>query len=73
MCWDQNVKAVIVCKDGVTIEPNELIEHCRVHLASYKKPKIIEFTDALPRVAAGFIDREAVDKMFGGGGYPSVG
>lgn len=71
--WDQNVKAIVIPKSGETIEPSVLIEHCRVQLASYKKPKIVEFTDTLPRTAAGFVDREAADKLFGGGGYPKVG
>ena len=71
--WDQNVKAVIVRKPGTAVEADALIEHCRAQLASYKKPKIVEFTESLPRSAVGFVDREAVDKLFGGGGYPSVG
>ncbi len=71
--WDQNVKAIVVPKDGAQIDPNELIEHCRLHLASYKKPKIVEFSENLPRNGAGFVDRDAADKLFGGGGYPKVG
>ena len=71
--WDQNVKAVIVLKPGAAAEATKLIEHCRAQLASYKKPKIVEFTESLPRSAVGFVDREAVDRLFGGGGYPSVG
>jgi fatty-acyl-CoA synthase len=34
-------------------DPAELIEHCREHLASYKKPTSIHFVPALPRNAAG--------------------
>jgi acyl-CoA synthetase (AMP-forming)/AMP-acid ligase II len=68
--WDQNVKAVVVLKPGQTATTEELIEHCREQLASYKKPKIVEFTEKLPRDANGFIDRDAVDAAFGGGGYP---
>lgn len=71
--WDQNVKAVIVLKDGHSATAENLIEHCRTHLASYKKPKTVEFTDALPRGPGGAIDRQAVDDAHGGGGYPSVG
>jgi long-chain acyl-CoA synthetase len=71
--WDQNIKAVIVRKPGGVHAPEDFIEHCRQHLASYKKPKIVAFTDQLPRTAAGTVDRDAVDAAFGGGGYPSVG
>nr|WP_245602651.1 hypothetical protein [Solirubrobacter soli] len=31
----------------------ELIDHCRRHLASYKKPTAIHFVPSLPRNAAG--------------------
>jgi acyl-CoA synthetase (AMP-forming)/AMP-acid ligase II len=31
----------------------ELIEHCRAHLASYKKPTAVRFVEALPRNAGG--------------------
>ena len=71
--WDQNIKAVIVRKPGGDHAPEAFIEHCRRHLASYKKPKTVVFTDQIPRNAAGAIDREAVDAAFGGGGYPSAG
>ncbi|ASY45652.1 AMP-binding protein [Sphingomonas sp. ID1715] len=71
--WDQNVKAVIVRKPGTSPTAEDLIEHCRARLASYKKPKTVEFVDALPRNSSGFVDRAAVDLAHGGGGYPSVG
>ncbi len=48
----------------------DLIEHCRRHIASYKKPKTVEFLDALPRLAAYAKDYAALDEKFGGGGYP---
>ena len=46
-----------------------VIEWCRARIASYKKPRTVEFVDALPR--AGFVvDYDALDARFGGGGYP---
>ena len=67
--WVQNVKAIVVLHDGHTATADELIDHCRERIASYKKPKTVEFTDALPR--AGFaIDYRALDDRYGGGGYP---
>ena len=70
--WTQNVKAVIVLKEGASASAEEIIEHCRERIASYKKPKTVEFVDALPRV--GFaVDYEALDERFGGGGYPGSG
>ena len=35
--------------DGATATADEIIEHCRARIASYKKPRTVEFVDALPR------------------------
>ena len=70
--WSQNVKAVVVkAADGAVTEA-DIIAHCRAQLASYKKPKSVAFTDALPK-SGGQLDRKAVDAAFGGGGYPKAG
>jgi long-chain acyl-CoA synthetase len=71
--WNQSVKAVVVPVEGSEVTAEQIIEHCRQHIASYKKPKIVEFTTWLPRTNAGLIDRDAVDEQFGGGGYPGRG
>jgi acyl-CoA synthetase (AMP-forming)/AMP-acid ligase II len=68
--WAQLVKAIIVRKAGSEYSPEAIIEHCRGRLASYKKPRIVEFTSSLPKTPVGFVDRAAVDAEFGGGGYP---
>jgi len=49
-----------------------LVEHCRSLIASYKKPSVVEFVDALPRQGWA-IDYDALDERFGGGGYPGLG
>lgn len=70
--WSQNVKAVVVLRAGQSLDAAQIIEHCRERLASYKKPKQIEFAEALPKSRDGQTDRQAVDAMYGGGGYPGV-
>jgi long-chain acyl-CoA synthetase len=68
--WGQSVKAIVVLREGTNATEADLIEHCRSLIASYKKPKAIEFTDKLPR--DGFaIDYAVLDDRFGGGGYPT--
>jgi acyl-CoA synthetase (AMP-forming)/AMP-acid ligase II len=47
--WGESVKAFVVLRDGARASGLELIEHCRAHLASFKKPRSVEFVDALPR------------------------
>ena len=67
--YTQSVKAVVVLQDGHGASESELIEHCRTRIASYKKPKSVEFADELPTVN-GLTDYAALDDKFGGGGYP---
>lgn len=69
--WDQNVKALIELNEGTIAGEDELIAHCRLHIASYKKPKLFAFVERLPRTEDGRIDRAAADRDHGGGGYPS--
>jgi long-chain acyl-CoA synthetase len=67
--WVQSVKAIVVLQAGATVTPEELIEHCRSRIASYKKPRTVEFADALPR-NGWVVDYEALDAEYGGGNYP---
>jgi len=67
--WTQRVKAVVVREPGADVTPDELVEHCRAHLASYKKPREVVFADALPR-RDGRVDYDRLDADHGGGNYP---
>ena len=51
--WGESVKAIIVLKRGETMTEEEVIEYCKGHLASYKKPKWVEFMEGLPRNPSG--------------------
>ena len=67
--WTQSLKAVVVLRNGAAATAEDVIEHCRANIASYKKPRSVEFVDRLPR--QGFaVDYDALDARFGGGGYP---
>lgn len=69
--WTQSVKAIVVLKPGASASAGEIVEHCRAHIASYKKPRFVEFVAELPR--QGFaVDYAALDARFGGGGYPGA-
>jgi long-chain acyl-CoA synthetase len=67
--WTQSVKAVVVLKEGATATADDIIERCRSSIASYKKPRSVEFVDKLPR-DGWLVDYDALDEQFGGGGYP---
>jgi acyl-CoA synthetase (AMP-forming)/AMP-acid ligase II len=51
--FGEEVKAVIVLRQGAKATPEEIQEFCRHFLAKYKIPKYVEFREALPRNAAG--------------------
>ena len=52
--WGEMVAAWIVAEPGAPLDWDELLEHCRRHLASYKIPKQFERTgERLPRTASG--------------------
>jgi long-chain acyl-CoA synthetase len=51
--WGEMVTAIIVLKQDKIIEENDLENFCRQHLAGYKIPRKINFTDQLSRNASG--------------------
>ncbi|WP_342514452.1 long-chain-fatty-acid--CoA ligase [Sporosarcina sp. FSL K6-1522] len=53
--WGEIVGAVIVLKEGETIDEEELQNYCRTKLAGYKIPRKFMYTDVLPRNASGKI------------------
>jgi long-chain acyl-CoA synthetase len=53
--WGENVHAVVVLKAGQTATEEEIIATARENLASYQKPKSVEFVDALPKAPTGKI------------------
>jgi long-chain acyl-CoA synthetase len=59
--WSQAVKAIVVLRDGAHATADDIIEHCRARIASYKKPRSVEFVAEIPADP---------DAAFGGGGYP---
>ena len=53
--WGEAVHAVVVARPDATVTESELLAFCRARIGSYKTPKSIEFTDALPRTPVGKI------------------
>jgi acyl-CoA synthetase (AMP-forming)/AMP-acid ligase II len=51
--WGEAIKALVVKKAGSAITEDELLEYCKQNLASFKKPRSIDFVDCLPRSTAG--------------------
>ena len=53
--WGEAVKAVVVLKPGETATEQEIIDTARENLASYQKPKSVDFVDSLPKAPTGKI------------------
>ena len=53
--WGESVKAIVALREGMSATEEELIEYCKKNLASYKKPKSVDFMKALPRNVMGKI------------------
>jgi acyl-CoA synthetase (AMP-forming)/AMP-acid ligase II len=58
--WGESVKACVQRKPGRAVSEQELIEHTRTLIASYKKPRSIDFVQELPRLFNGKIDKKAL-------------
>jgi acyl-CoA synthetase (AMP-forming)/AMP-acid ligase II len=58
--WGQSVTAVVVTAPGSSLTAEDIAEHCRRSLASYKKPTRVLFVDELPRTASLKVSRAAV-------------
>jgi acyl-CoA synthetase (AMP-forming)/AMP-acid ligase II len=55
--WGETVKALVVTRTGAEVTQEDLIEHCRAHMAHFKCPTSIEFRDALTRTATGKLQK----------------
>jgi len=62
--WGESVKAFVVLKEGVTVTEDEIIEFCKKHIASYKKPRSVEFIGSLPRNTIGKVLRKELKEPY---------
>jgi acyl-CoA synthetase (AMP-forming)/AMP-acid ligase II len=56
--WGEIVAAFIQLRPASQATADELIEHCRARLASYKKPRMVKFLAELPRTTSGKIAKQ---------------
>jgi len=52
------VKAYVVVEPGVSVEEDDIIQHCEAHLARYKCPQKVMFVDEIPQSATGKVLRK---------------
>jgi acyl-CoA synthetase (AMP-forming)/AMP-acid ligase II len=64
--WGELVTALVVSRDP-SLTAEDIIAHCREHLAGYKCPKRVEFSDGLPRTATGKVQKFKLREPFWSG------
>ncbi|MBA2810320.1 long-chain fatty acid--CoA ligase [Streptomyces sp. KM273126] len=63
--WGEVPRAVVVPRDGATVNPDEVLASLAGHLARYKIPKSVVLTDELPRTASGKLLKARVRERYG--------
>ena len=51
--WGESVCAFVVRRPGSGLDEGQVVEFCKANLASYKKPKRVEFVEQIPRNPSG--------------------
>ena len=62
--WGESVKAIVALRSGMTVTEEEVNALCRQHLASYKKPRTVEFVPELPKNAYGKILKRELREQY---------
>jgi len=62
--WGESVKALVILKEGMTCSEKEIIDFCKDRLASYKKPRSVEFWNNFPKTATGKIKKGEIREKY---------
>ncbi len=62
--WGEAVHALVVLEPGAKANAEEIIEHCGRNMAGYKKPKSVEFVEALPVSGYGKVMRREIREKY---------
>lgn len=62
--WGEKVAAFVVLRHGAAVTKEALLQHCGERIAGYKKPRVVDFVDALPRNASGKVTKNVLKDAF---------
>ena len=62
--WGESVMALVVIRPGKTATKEEIIAFCKQNLASYKKPRSVEFRPELPKNPTGKILKRLIREEY---------
>jgi len=58
--WGETVCAVVTLKPDMNVTEEQIIEHVKTQIASYKKPRKVIFTNEIPKLATGKVNKIAL-------------
>ena len=70
--WGEEVKAIIVPSEGMTVTPEEIIEYCRDKMAGFKRPKTVEIWQDLPKNPTGKVLKRKIRETYWAGNKRKV-
>lgn len=62
--YGEAVAAFLQLRAGARLAPEAVVEHCRMRLAGYKKPRHVVFVDSLPRNSLGKVLKSELRRRF---------
>ncbi|MFC1895326.1 AMP-binding protein [Thermodesulfobacteriota bacterium] len=62
--WGEEVKAVVILKEGQTASQEEMLEFSKENLAGYKRPRSVDFVIDFPRTATGKVLKRILKKPY---------
>lgn len=62
--WIEAITAIIVLKENNSLSDEAVIEFCKLELPTFKSPKYVYFTDALPKNPSGKVLKKDLRKMY---------
>jgi fatty-acyl-CoA synthase len=63
--WGEVGKAIIALKPGANLSAESVIAYCKSRLAGFKTPRHVVFIPALPRNAAGKVEKPRLRREYG--------
>ena len=65
--WGEVPKAIVTLRPGAAASQEEILSHCRQHLAGFKVPKSVEFRESLPKGGTGKILKRTLREPYWAG------
>jgi acyl-CoA synthetase (AMP-forming)/AMP-acid ligase II len=62
--FGEEVKVIVKLKEGNVLTEKQILDHCKSHLAGYKRPRSVEFVDEFPRTATGKILKRIIRQPY---------